>query len=234
MFEIENIDVFYGDLQVLWDVSLEVRKREIVAVIGSNGAGKSTLFKMLAGLLGPVSGTVHFNGKRIDNTPIHKRVALGISLVPEGRGLFHGMSIFENLELGAYNAGARRQIPESIESIFNLFPVLKKRKMQLAGTLSGGEQQMVAIGRGLMSKPQVLLLDEPSLGLAPLVTQSIFEAIEKVNQAGVTIVIVEQNVQMSLELADRAYILENGRIVGHDDAKTLLNDQRVKDAYLGI
>jgi branched-chain amino acid transport system ATP-binding protein len=234
LLKVENIDVFYGDLQVLWNVSFEVQKGEILAVIGSNGAGKSTILKTLAGLIRPASGTMHFNHLRLDTLSTHRRVRLGISLVPEGRGLFSGMSIAENLTVGAYNPVARSQMGETFQFVFELFPELKKRQTQLAGTLSGGEQQMVAIGRGLMAKPQVLLLDEPSLGLAPLITRNIFNAIEQVNKSGVTIVLVEQNVRMSLELADRAYLIENGRMVGHDGAKNLLNDQRVIDAYLGF
>lgn len=234
MLKVENIDVFYGDLQVLWDVSFEVQKGQIVAVIGSNGAGKSTIMKTLAGLIRPARGTMRFNHLRLDTLSAHRRVKLGISLVPEGRGLFSGMSILENLEVGAYNPEARSRMRETFKLVFELFPELEKRRMQIAGTLSGGEQQMVAIGRGLMAKPQVLLLDEPSLGLAPLVAHSIFDAIEQVNKSGVTIVLVEQNVRISLELADRAYLIENGRMVGHDDAKNLINDQRVIDAYLGF
>lgn len=234
MLKVENIDVFYGDLQVLWDVSFEVQKGEIVAVIGSNGAGKSTILKTLAGLIKPARGTTHLKQTRLDTLSAHRRVKLGISLVPEGRGLFSGMSVLENLEVGAYNQEARSQMKETFKLVFDLFPDLEMRQAQIAGTLSGGEQQMVAIGRGLMAKPQILLLDEPSLGLAPLVTRSIFEAIEQVNKSGVTVVLVEQNVRMSLELADRAYLIENGRIVESDDAKNLLNDQRVIDAYLGF
>jgi branched-chain amino acid transport system ATP-binding protein len=228
------MDVCYGDLQVLWDISFEVHEGEIVAIIGSNGAGKSTIMKALAGLIRPTRGTISFNGVRLDRLEAHKRVKLGISLVPEGRGLFSGMSILENLELGAYNTGARSRMGETVRFVYELFPDLGKRQMQLAGTLSGGEQQMVAIGRGLMAKPQLLLLDEPSLGLAPLVTQNIFEAIEQANKSGVTVVLVEQNVRMSLELANRAYLIENGRIVGHDNATKLLNDKRVVEAYLGL
>ena len=182
MLVVDNIDVCYGDLQVLWDISFEVHEGEIVAIIGSNGSGKTTIMKALAGLLSPARGKISFNAIRLDKLEAYKRVKLGISLVPEGRGLFSGMSILENLELGAYNTGARDRMEETVKFVYKLFPVLGKRRMQLAGTLSGGEQQMVAIGRGLMAKPQVLLLDEPSLGLAPIVTQNIFKAIEQANK----------------------------------------------------
>jgi branched-chain amino acid transport system ATP-binding protein len=234
LLKIDEIDVYYGDIQTLWKVSLEVGEEEIVAVLGSNGAGKSTILKTLAGLLRPARGSITFEGMRLDTRPADKRVGLGISLVPEGRGLFPGMSILENLQLGAYNAAARLRKEESLQSVYKMFPILEKRKNQVAGSLSGGEQQMVAIGRGLMAKPKLLLLDEPSLGLAPLLTKSIFEAIEQVNTAKVTIVLVEQNVRMSLELADRAYIVENGHIVGHGVAESLLCDRRVREAYLGL
>jgi branched-chain amino acid transport system ATP-binding protein len=234
LLEIDQIDVFYGDLQTLWGVSFTVEKREIVAIIGSNGAGKSTILKTLAGLLRPVRGTITLKGMRLDKLPPDKRVLLGICLVPEGRGLFAGMSIMENLELGAFNSAARSRKDETLSYVYGMFPILAKRRRQAAGTLSGGEQQMVAIARGLMSRPKILLLDEPSLGLAPLVTKSIFEAIDQVNKAEVTVALVEQNVRMSLELANRAYIVENGRIVGSGDAKCLFHDQRVKEAYLGV
>ncbi|MFH1243242.1 MAG: ABC transporter ATP-binding protein [Pseudomonadota bacterium] len=234
MLEIHQIDVFYGDLQTLWSVSFTVEEREIVAIIGSNGAGKSTILKTLAGLLRPVRGSISLKGMRLDKLSPDRRVLLGICLVPEGRGLFAGMSILENLELGAFNSAARSRKEETLKYVYQMFPILGKRKRQAAGTLSGGEQQMVAIARGLMSRPKILLLDEPSLGLAPLITKCIFETIEQVNKSEVTIVLVEQNVRMSLELANRAYIVENGRIVGSGDAKCLFHDQRVKEAYLGV
>ncbi|NQU14139.1 MAG: ABC transporter ATP-binding protein [Desulfobacteraceae bacterium] len=234
MLEVDRIDVFYGDLQTLWEVSFSVEEKGIVAILGSNGSGKSTILKTLAGLLVPSRGSIRFNGMRLDTLSAHKRVALGICLVPEGRGLFTGMSILENLELGAFNTEARKRMEETLEFVYGMFPILEKRKKQEAGTLSGGEQQMVAIARGLMSKPKVLLLDEPSLGLAPLITMTIFEAIEQANRSGLTMVLVEQNVKMSLELANKAYIIENGYIVGQGDAHSLLHDQRVRDAYLGV
>ena len=234
MLEINKIDVYYGDLQALWDVSFAVQEKEIVAIIGSNGAGKSTILKTLAGLLRPTTGSISFNGVRLDKLSADKRVGLGICLVPEGRGLFPGMSVFENLELGAFNTAARRIRDETFRLVYEVFPILEARKKQAAGTLSGGEQQMLAIGRGLMSKPKLLLLDETSLGLAPLTAKSIFEVIGQINKLGVTIVLVEQNVQMALGLANRVYIVENGRIVGHGDAESLLHDEHIRDAYLGL
>ena len=233
MLEINNIDVYYGDLQALWGVSFSVQEKEIVAIIGSNGAGKTTIMKTLAGLLHPAAGSIMLNGLRLDKLSAHQRVQLGISLVPEGRGLFPGMSVLENLELGAFNTVARRTRQETCKLVFEIFPVLEKRMKQAAGTMSGGEQQMLAIGRGLMSRPKLLLLDEPSLGLAPLVTKSIFDAIDQINKSGTTIVLVEQNVNMSLRLANRGYITENGRIVRHGDAKSLLQDEHIREAYLG-
>ncbi|MFC1938250.1 ABC transporter ATP-binding protein [Chloroflexota bacterium] len=234
MLVIDKIDVYYGDLQALWDVSFVIEEKEIVAIIGSNGAGKSTILKTLAGLLSPATGSISFNGMRLDKLPADKRVELGICLVPEGRGLFPGMSVLENLELGAFNNAARRIRSETFRLVYEMFPILEKRRTQAAGTLSGGEQQMLAIGRGLMSKPKLLLLDEVSLGLAPLLAKIIFEVIDQINKSGVTIVFVEQNVHMSLGLANRGYIIENGRIVGHGDAKSLLHDKQVREAYLGL
>jgi branched-chain amino acid transport system ATP-binding protein len=234
LLEVDRIDVFYGDLQALWEVSFSVSEREIAAIVGSNGSGKSTILRTLAGLLIPSQGSIQFNGLRLDTLPAHKRVDMGICLVPEGRGLFTGMSVLENLELGAFNCKARKRMEETLEYVYALFPILEGRKEQIAGTLSGGEQQMVAIARGLMSSPEMFLLDEPSLGLAPLITKAIFEVIQQANEAGLTIVLVEQNVERSLRLADTAYIIENGCIVVHGDAHSLLNDQRVRDAYLGV
>ena len=233
MLEINNIDVYYEDLQTLWNVSFTVQEGEIVALIGPNGAGTSTTLKSISGLLRPATGSISFNGVRLDKEPAHRIVPLGLSMVPEGRKLFPEMSILENLELGAFVPESRRRKDESLKLVYELFPILEKRKSQTAGTLSGGEQQMVAIGRGLMSKPKLLLLDEPSLGLAPILTKSIFEVIGQINKGGVSILLVEQNVRVALELASRAYILENGRIVGHGEAKNLLHDEHVREAYLG-
>jgi branched-chain amino acid transport system ATP-binding protein len=234
MLEIQKINVSYGDLQALWDVSVSVSKDEIVGIIGPNGAGKTTLLKTVAGLLKPGTGSIVLDGNRIDALSADKRAERGICLVPEGRGLFDGMTVLENLELGAYNSSARKAMEDSLALVYGLFPVLKERGKQIARTMSGGEQQMLAIGRGLMSRPRYILLDEPSWGLSPLLAKLIFKAIEHIHQSGMNIVLVEQNVYMSLELANRAYILESGRIAGQGESKTLLNDDYIKDAYLGL
>jgi branched-chain amino acid transport system ATP-binding protein len=233
MLEIERINVSYGDLQALWDVSFRIEEKEIVALIGPNGAGKTTTLKTISGLLRPFAGEIRFEGLEMDRMPIHKRVEMGISLVPEGRGLFPGMSVLENLELGAFTGKGRSCKEETLEQVYGLFPILKNRKKQAAGTLSGGEQQMLAIGRGLMSKPKLLLFDEPSWGLAPLLTKIIYEVIGQINHSGVTILLIEQNVRMALELAHRAYVVENGHIVKQGDSRNMLNDKHIKEAYLG-
>jgi branched-chain amino acid transport system ATP-binding protein len=234
MLEVNNVDVYHGDLQALWNVSLKVGEGELISLIGANGAGKSTIVESISGLLTPASGTVIFNGVRLDKEPTHKVVELGICLVPEGKGIFSGMSVLENLELGAFQKRSRRVKDETLDFVFELFPILKDRSRQMAGTLSGGEQQMLAIGRGLMSKPKLLMLDEPSLGLAPLIVNTIFQVIKQINKSGVSILLVEQNVRSALGLAQRAYIIENGRIVQHGDAKGLLSDEQVRGSYLGI
>lgn len=234
MLEVNNIDVYHGELQALWDISLTVQEGEMVALIGANGAGKSTLVETISGLLTPATGSVIFNDVRLDKEPAHKVVQLGVGLVPEERLLFPGMTVLENLELGAFTPESRKVKDETLKSIYEMFPVLKDRSRQAAGTLSGGEQQMLAIGRGLMSKPKLLMLDEPSLGLGPLVIKAIFEVIHRINKSGVGILLVEQNVRLALGLVNRAYIIENGRITGHGDAGSLLDDKHVKEAYLGI
>jgi branched-chain amino acid transport system ATP-binding protein len=233
MLEIEKINVSYGDLQALWDVSFEVREKEIVALIGPNGAGKTTTLKTISGLLKPFAGEIRFEGSGMDKVPIHKRVEIGISMVPEGRGLFPGMSTLENLELGAFTAKGRNFKDETLEQVYELFPILKNRKKQAAGTLSGGEQQMLAIGRGLMSKPKLLLFDEPSWGLSPLLSKVIYEVIGQINHSGVTILLIEQNVRMALQLSHRAYVVENGRIVKQGECRNMLDDQHIREAYLG-
>jgi branched-chain amino acid transport system ATP-binding protein len=233
MLEIERINVSYGDLQALWDVSFRIEEKEIVALIGPNGAGKTTTLKTISGLLRPFAGEIRFEGLEMDRMPIHKRVEMGISLVPEGRGLFPGMSVLENLELGAFTAKGRSCKEETLEQVYGLFPILKNRKKQAAGTLSGGEQQMLAIGRGLMSKPKLLLFDEPSWGLSPLLSKVIYEVIGQINNSGVTILLIEQNVRMALELANRAYVVENGRIMKQGNSRNMLDDKHIKEAYLG-
>jgi len=235
MLEVSNIDVYYGDLQALWDVSLAIGDGEIVTLIGSNGAGKSTTMKTISGLLKPKTGSITYNGIRLDRLPVHKIVELGICVVPEGRRLFPQMSILENLEVGAFLSQAREVKGTTLSWVYEIFPVLKERAKQPAGTLSGGEQQMLAIARGLMSQPKLLLLDEMSLGLGPLLVKDIVRVIKQINKLKrITIFLVEQNVRMALALADRGYILENGRIVDEGDAKALLGNQSVKDAYLGV
>ncbi len=234
MLDVDQLDVFYGDFRALWSVSFKIQQGEIVTILGSNGAGKSTTLRTIAGLIRPTSGQVKFNGLNLEKISGDQRVKLGIGFVVEGRGLFPGMTVLENLEMGAFHSEARQKKNQTLRLVYELFPRLETKKKQTAGTLSGGEQQMLAVGRGLMSQPKLLLLDEPSLGLAPLVVDAIFEAIEKINRPGVAIVLVEQNVHLSLQLASRAYIIESGRIVKEGDAKAFLNDESVRDAYLGI
>ena len=233
MLEIEKINVSYGDLQALWDVSFKAEEKEVVALIGPNGAGKTTTLKTITGLLRPFAGEIRFEGLAMGKIPIHKRVDMGISLVPEGRGLFPGMSTLENLEMGAFTAKGRSSKDETLKKVYDLFPILEKRKKQAAGTLSGGEQQMLAIGRGLMSRPKLLLFDEPSWGLSPLLSKVIYEVISQINHSGMTILLIEQNVRIALELANRAYVVENGRIVNQGDSGNMLNDKHIREAYLG-
>ncbi len=233
MLEVEKIDVFHGKLQALWGVSLEVGDGDMVSLIGANGAGKSTIVETISSLLAPASGSVKFNGLRLDREPAHRVVALGVCLIPEERGVFPGMSVMENLELGAFTPQSRKMRHETFEFVYELFPVLNARKKQAAGTLSGGEQQMLAIGRGLMGKPKLLMCDEPSLGLAPLVVKDIFKVIKQINASGVSILLVEQNVRAALGLAQRAYIIENGRVAAHGEARDLLANEKVKETFLG-
>ncbi|MEW6665247.1 MAG: ABC transporter ATP-binding protein [Thermodesulfobacteriota bacterium] len=234
MLEIEQIDVCRGDIQILWSVSLAAEDGKITALLGSNAAGKTTLLMTISGLIKPLRGRIRLKGHQIDKEPVHKIVELGVSVVPEGRRLFPEMSVLENLELGAFPRRARESKGRMMEEVFGMFPILKSRKVQMAGTLSGGEQQMVAIGRALMSQPKLLLIDELSWGLAPLIMQNISDTIKKINIArGLAIFMVEQNVFMTLEMADYAYILENGRIVGEGEARKLLESEEVKNAYLG-
>jgi branched-chain amino acid transport system ATP-binding protein len=234
MLKVEGIDVFYGDLQVLWDVSIEVKAGEIVALIGANGSGKTTTLATISSLQKPRKGGVLFEGAPIHTRPPHEMVTLGIAHIPEARRLFPEMTVRENLLLGALTPEAKKSRPEMLEKVFGIFPRLKERERQQAGTLSGGEQQMAAIGRGLMSKPTLLMLDEPSLGLSPLLVTEIFRVIREIHEEGVTVLLVEQNVFKTLSIADRAYVLENGRIVLSGTGASLLADDHVKKAYLGV
>jgi branched-chain amino acid transport system ATP-binding protein len=231
---LDKVEVRYGDAIALFGISLEVPKSEIVSIVGANGAGKSTTIKTISGLLKPRKGQILFDGKRMNDIPAHAVVDLGIIQIPEGRQLFPYMTTLENLELGSYTPEARKRVAESLNRVFDLFPLLLERKDQLAGTLSGGEQQMLAVGRGLMALPKLLMLDEPSLGLAPIMVKSIFEAIAKINQSGTTILLVEQDVKKSLSLARRGYVMENGKITLQGEAKELLANEHLKKAYLGI
>jgi branched-chain amino acid transport system ATP-binding protein len=233
MLRIENINAFYSDLQALWDVSLHVNKGELVVLVGPNGAGKTTTLRIISGLLKPASGSIWFQDRLLGKESADKIVGLGISQVPESGKIFTDMSVLENLELGAFVARARKEKDQSLKWVYTIFPRLEERKNQRAGTLSGGERQMLAIGRALMSKPWLLLLDEPSFGLAPIMVEQTFEMITKINKQGVTILLVEQNVRAALELAHRAYLLENGRIVGEGTGKDLLSFESVRSAYLG-
>ncbi len=234
MLEIKNIDVFYGDVQVVWDVSFNIAEREVVALIGANGAGKSTILKTISGLLRPRKGEIHFEGRPIHDVQPYNLIELGIAHVPEGRRLFSDMTVEENLDMGSLKGDAKDKRGETKEMVFELFPRLKERRKQHAGTLSGGEQQMVAVGRGLMSKPRLLMFDEPSLGLAPILVREIFRVIEKIRSEGTTVLIVEQNVKQTLSVSDRAYVLENGKAVMQGTGESLLGDEHVKMAYLGV
>jgi len=232
MLEVSGIDVFYGDAQALWGVSLGVRRGEVVAIVGPNGAGKTTLVKTIAGLMRPRRGQVLLDGQELSALAPHEVCRHGVALVPEGRRVFPKLTVRENLELGAYERAARSRLKQSMEEVFSLFPRLRERAGQLAGTLSGGEQQMLAIGRALMARPRLLLLDEPSLGLAPIVVDSIFETIRQLNATGLSVVLVEQHVAKALAVAHRAYILAEGRIVTSGTPAQLLNDTQVKQVYL--
>ena len=233
MLKIDNITSYYGDLQALWGISLEVNQGELVALVGPNGAGKTTTLKAITGLLKPRTGDILFDGQSILKKSVHEIVSLGVSQVPEGGRIFSGMSVFENLELGAFVKDARQVREQTAQSVFAYFPRLEERKDQQAGTLSGGERQMLAIGRALMSKPKLLLLDEPSFGLAPILVDQMFTMIQEINKQGVTVLLVEQNVRAALELAQRSYVIENGEIVGQGTGDELLSFESIREAYLG-
>ncbi|MBF0378327.1 MAG: ABC transporter ATP-binding protein [Desulfamplus sp.] len=234
LLEVNNIDVFYGDVQVIFDLSLHINEGEVVSIIGGNGAGKSTLLRTISGLLQPANGSITFDGTSVHNLPPEDIVEHGIVHVPEGRRLFSLMSIKDNLIVGAYNKRATPNTAKTLEYVYSLLPRLYEREQQIAMTLSGGEQQMVAIGRGLMAMPRILMLDEPSLGLAPVLIKDIFQTVREIANKGTTVLLVEQDVNHSLNLSDRGYVLEHGRVVMEGAAKALLKDPHVKEAYLGL
>jgi len=234
ILNIDGLSIFYDGLQAVWDISFAVEAGSVTALIGSNGAGKSTILQAITGILSHVKGSICFQGKNITRLSPHRRVDLGISLIPEGRRIFPYLTVQENLEIGAYSRQARKQIGRAMGRVLELFPRLAERQKQMAASLSGGEQQMLAIGRGLMSLPRLLMLDEPSLGLAPLMVNVVFETIERINHEGVTILVVEQNVHRTLQIAREAYVLENGKITLHGTGTDLLVNPHIKKAYLGL
>jgi branched-chain amino acid transport system ATP-binding protein len=234
MLELRDVAVAYGDVRVLWDVSLRVERGEIVTLVGANGAGKTTLLRAISRTVPVLGGTIELEGERIDRAPSARVVELGVAHVPEGRRLWPDMNVEDNLRLGSYPRRARADVQASLEHVFALFPRVKERRRQVCGTLSGGEQQMVAIGRGLMSKPAILMLDEPSLGLAPIVVSEMFAAVQRINAEGTTVLLVEQNVRQALEIATRGYVIETGRVVGSGTRDELLASDQIKKAYLGL
>ena len=233
MLEVKGLQVYYGVIQALKDISFEVNQGEVIALIGANGAGKTTTLHTLTGLLPAKQGSIIFEGKDITKVPAHKIVEMGIAHVPEGRRVFSQLSVYENLKMGAYTRKDKKEIAENLENVYKRFPRLEERKNQRAGTLSGGEQQMLAMGRALMSNPKMIVMDEPSMGLSPIFVNEIFDIIEKVSASGTTVLLVEQNAKKALSIADRAYVLETGNIVLSGDAKKLMNDDSIKKAYLG-
>ncbi len=233
MLELRGIDTFYGPSHVLQNVSVQVNQGEIVCLLGANAAGKTTTMKTIFGIVRPVHGTILFEGQRIERTPTSRIVASGLAMVPEGRHIFPEMSVSENLEMGAFLHSDRKQIQEDMERIFTLFPRLKERLKQMGGTLSGGEQQMLAMGRALMARPRLLCMDEPSMGLSPILVERVFDTIQEIRKQGVTIFLVEQNANMALNVADRGYVLQTGKIVLSDTAQNLLTNDLVRQAYLG-
>ena len=233
MLKVDNIDVYYGAIHAIKGVSIQVAKGEIVTLVGSNGAGKSTTLRTISGLLKPKNGTILFEDNHIEGLPAHKIVGMGLCQVPEGRRVFANMTVMENLELGAYLRSDKDEIAKDLEDVFKKFPRLLERKEQVSGTLSGGEQQMLAMGRALMGRPRLLLLDEPSMGLAPLLVKEIFHIIQEINASGTTVLLVEQNANMALSIADKAYVLETGRIALAGTAKELASSEAIRKAYLG-
>lgn len=233
MLEVKDIEVFYGVIQAIKGISFEVNEGEVIALIGANGAGKTTTLHTITGLLQPKKGSIMFEGKDITKVPAHKIVSLGMAHVPEGRRVFGELTVYENLKMGAYTRKDKAEIQETLEMIYKRFPRLEERKNQLAGTLSGGEQQMLAMGRALMSHPKIIVMDEPSMGLSPIFVNEIFKIIQDVSKSGTTVLLVEQNAKKALSIADRAYVLETGKIVLEGDAKELMNNDSIKKAYLG-
>jgi len=234
MLQVDSVDTYYGDLQALFGISLHIEEKEVISIVGSNGAGKTTTINAISGMLRCSSGKIEFLGKRIDTLPPHRIVEEGIVQIPEGRQLFPKMKVMENLVMGAYTRQARTKIKENLKIVLELFPILKERKDQLAGSLSGGEQQMLAIGRALMARPKLLMLDEPSLGLAPMMVKQVFDTVKSINEFGTTILLVEQNVFNALSISDRGYVLENGRIIMEGEGKEILENEKIKETYLGI
>lgn len=233
MLEVKDLEVYYGMIQAIKGISFEVNKGEVIALIGANGAGKTTTLHTITGLLSPKKGSVMFEGKDITKIPAHKIVSMGMAHVPEGRRVFADLSVYENLKLGAYTRKDKENLNKDLESIYERFPRLAERKNQSAGTLSGGEQQMLAMGRALMSKPSIILMDEPSMGLSPILVNEIFDIIESISKSGTTVLLVEQNAKKALSIADRAFVLETGKIVTSGKASELLEDDSIKKAYLG-
>lgn len=234
MLELRSVNTYYGNFRALWDVSLTVNEKEIIGLVGSNGAGKTTLLNTISGMLHPVSGSIRFNNENIEKMTSAQIVGAGISQIPEGGKVFPDMSIFENLEMGAYGKDTWKVRDETIEYVYSIFPRLKERTKQLARTLSGGERQMLAVGRGLMARPKLCAFDEPSYGLSPKMVIELFDIIQKLHEQGMTILLVEQNVQQTLEISDRSYVLENGRITAEGKSSDLLKDDHIKKAYLGL
>lgn len=233
MLKIEDLHVSYGMIQAIKGVSFEVNEGEVISLIGANGAGKTTILHTITGLIKPKSGSVQFEGKEITTTPAHKIVAAGMAHVPEGRRVFSELSVYDNLRMGAYTRKDKNEIAETLEMVYTRFPRLKERKKQIAGTLSGGEQQMLAMGRALMSKPKIILMDEPSMGLSPLFVNEVFEIIKEISASGTTVLLVEQNAKKALSISDRAYVLETGKIALTGKASDLINDDKIRKAYLG-
>jgi len=234
MLEVKNIHSYYGNIHALKGVSITVEENEIVTLIGGNGAGKTTTLRTISGLISPRSGEIIFEGENISATPAHELVYKGITMVPEGRGIFSRLTVYENLDMGAYSQEDRSSFDDDLDRVYQLFPRMKERRKQVAGTLSGGEQQMLATARALMASPRLLLMDEPSMGLAPILVESVFETIQEINKNGTTILLVEQNATVALSVADRGYVLQTGEIVLKDTAENLRQDEMVQKAYLGI